>query len=487
MRLVVICALLALPATTFAEESEAALRTRLAGLIRTGGYAATLQAADLALKKKPKSVGAWQYRAFALQGLGRFAEARDAYEETTALDPKNWWAYMNLGDVQAHLGNYEMAIMSGRMAVRLNSDGLVPHAQLTWIYRRAGAYDQAVLAVNRAISLGADPGYCHATLGYIYWVVEDPDSSREHWERARKLGYDEIACAHGLKLLKWDGRPSGSRRQRIETSERRSGEGEEWSFTVGQIGVITRLGPKLPRELTKILTDLQKDYGKFLGITGRWGQSIRLHLSRTLEEHERQRLRHFRQGPLDKAFLVRNASFGGRGPRRVGGQWQLDLYVALAEPGLERSLSHELTHAMLHVRAPDSQFTPSWFDEGLAVYLELSPDARGRFASGTTRADLLAVIATGKEQNILFGFVAMTNTRGNDFTGTTARLRYAQAWSMVHFLAEGFGKDSLRKLGRYIDLLDSRNRSPEAAFEEVYGKNYKLLDEAWRMHIEALR
>ncbi len=479
--------LLLLSSGALAEESEEALRQRLAGLIRTGGYFATLQAADQALKEHPKSVGAFQYRAFALQGLGRLAEAREAYEETVALDPKNWWAYMNLGNVLASLGQYEMAIMSGRMAVRLNPDGLGPHAKLIWIYRRAGVYDEAILAANRAVTLGVDPGFCHAELGYIYWVLGESNSSKEHWERARELGYDETACAHGLKLLKWDGRPSGSRRKRIETSERRGGEGKEWTFTVGQIEVITRMGPKMPRKLAKILTELQKDYGKFLGISGPWRQSIRLHLSRTLEEHERQRLRHFRLGPIDKAFLIRQPGGRRRGPGRGSPEWGLDLYVALAEPWIERSLSHELVHAMLHVRAPNSYATPTWFDEGLATYLELSPDRNGRPASGTTRTDFLEVIAGAREQNLLLGWVAMTETSSNHFTGATARLRYAQAWSMVHFLAEGYGRDGKRLLSRYIDLLNTSGMTPQAVLKQVYGRDIRKLEESWFMHIEALR
>jgi tetratricopeptide (TPR) repeat protein len=493
VRLCVVLLLLAISGVQ-AEEGEDALRARLAGLVNTEGYWATLEAAEKALTEEPDSVAAWQYKAYSLQGLGRLAEARKAYEKTVALDPKNWWAHMNLGDVLASLESYDLAVQSGSMAVRLEPTQLATHAKLLWIYRRAGAFAEAVAAAKRALTKSIDPAFCHAELGYLHWVLEDADQSRKHWEAAREFGFDETACAHGIRLVEWDGRPSGSRSRRLETSERRAGEGREWKFSVGQIEVTTRLGPKLPRDLTRLLVDLQRDNGRFLGISGDWEQGIRLHLSRTLEEHERNRLRHFRLGPIDKAFLVRRPGWRGRrgpgGPRGAGGsstpRWELDLYVALAEPGIERSLSHELVHAMLNVRAPDSMDTPTWFDEGLATYLELAPDRRGRPDSGTTRKDLLEVIVAARESGQLWRWSEMVNASSASFTGTTARIRYAQAWSMVHFLAEGYGRDSKKLLARYIDLLADRRTPARAAFEKVYGTNEAKLNGAWELHVEAL-
>ncbi len=47
----------------------------------------------------------------------------------------------------------------------------------------------------------------------------------------------------------------------------------------------------------------------------------------------------------------------------------LEMLGSESELGLQRSLSHELAHAMLHVRVPNCRDLPVWFDEGVATYL----------------------------------------------------------------------------------------------------------------------
>jgi hypothetical protein len=468
------------------QDPVAALRAELAALVAAGDYVAALKKADAVLAFDSRSVAAWQYRAYALHQLGRSGEAVKAYERTVTLDPENWWAHMNRGSLLATLGRWPEAIRAAGRAVALQPRMRVTQARLSRIHRDRGDYASARTAVLKALAAGTDPAWCHAELGYVTWVLEDLRASRAHWVRARSLGADAEDYAHGLRLIDWAGRTPRDPEMREEEHRRRHGPGLAWVFRLGRIEVHTRVGPKLPRDLERLFAGLERDDARFLGVQGEWPFKVRLFLSRTVEEHEYHRRREFPGGYPGKAFHVdRRVPTGGfRGGRRwergMGGT--LDMYVAWPVTGLKKSLSHELAHAVMRIRMPRATDVPAWLDEGIATYLELSCDMRGRPKSRQVRHDLLAAVRETRVAGKLLSWSEMIQAPRTLFQVNGARARYAQAWSMIHYLVEESGGE--HRLRKYLGIVAEESGSRLNDFLRAYGTDLEKVEAAWLRHLE---
>jgi hypothetical protein len=108
-------------------------------------------------------------------------------------------------------------------------------------------------------------------------------------------------------------------------------------------------------------------------------------------------------------------------------------------------LCHEATHAILHATAEDTKTArgdlPAWVEEGLAEYLSTSidgPPGRPRFLAGGIHASHARLHATAKEP---YGLTRLLNFATNDFLASShAELKYAQAYTLVHFCMHGSGR-----------------------------------------------
>jgi len=493
VRLAILPFVLLLSAVAGAEDadSDAELIARLRAHVEAAEWREALETADRAIADRPESVVAWQYRAYALHRLGRGEEAGTAYEKTVALDPRNWWAHLNLAELRASQGRTEAAVAAAERAVALNPRSVDVRTRVSRIHREAGDFETALSAARLALDAGVDPTWSHAELGYLYWVLGHLEKSREHWRTARESGAPIEDCRHGLRLVEWD-RPRGSSRERAEVASRRRGFGEEWVFDVEGIEVHTRVGPRLPREIEKLIGELKKDQAKVLGLNGDESFAVYLHLSRTIEEHEVHRRREFPEGYSERAFVVPRWRRGGGRPgfgrrRDPPPRHELDVYLAWSVPGLERSLAHELAHAMVRLRMPRASWPPVWLDEGIATYLELTPDERGRLEVGRVREDLLATLRQAKEDGNLLPLRALCGAERPAFTGSLARVRYAQSWALVHFLLEGRKSGGARRWKEFLDRWNAPGRpGPGEYLEKVYGGTLEEIEKALAEHLKGL-
>ncbi len=458
--------------TALAAAGEDPVRARLRALTDAGRFAEALAAAEEALAADPACQAALEYRAWSLHRLGLLDRAREAYERALAADPKGWWAWVNLGELLAAQGRFDAAAKAGETAVALLPQSRDLRERLSRIHRDGGDYERALVSVMAASAAGVDPAWCHAEQGHLWWVLGNLPASEDEWRKARAAGADPEAVAHGLRLVEWD-RGAGSAKEREEQARRRLGFGEEWVFDVGGMTVHTRVGARLPSEVERLLSRLRRDYGRFLGLSDEPAGEVHLHLSRTMEQHEIHRRREFPTGYSGKAFFVQR-------PPAAGGGYAI--YAAWPAPGLLRTLSHEMVHALLRTRTGGNGMLPAWLDEGLATYLEIPPDERTTPDPGGSRPDLLAslpdsdVVPSG----------ALFYAAGLDFTGAKARARYAQAWSMVHFLLHGMpgGPE------RLAAILDAARRPAPVFVRELHricGVSESELDAAWRAYLSRLR
>jgi tetratricopeptide (TPR) repeat protein len=464
--------LLAAPAV--AGDDVESLRKALHELIVSGDYATALRRADVALESDGDSALAMQYRAYALHQMGRTDEARRAYERTVELAPENWWAHMNLGSLLASLGRWDKALEAATRATALKPDSGDAWARVVRIHRDRLANAKAKQAVGLALSKGIDAGWCHAQLADLAWIANDRDSAREHWARAEKLGFDADAVVQGLRLVAWD--------EQIRRPEPLA-PSVDWVFKIGKIEVRTRVGPKLPREIQLLIGQIQRDQERLLGVRGKWPFEVRLILSRTVEEHEIHRRREYSQGHRGGAFHLDNRwrRRSWRGPRAAPRSGRFDIYVPWSVPGLERRLSHEILHSVIRMRIPEATDLPMWLDEGLATYVELSPDKHNRLRPGTVRLDLLESLAVAHAAGELPHLDRFLRVQYREFHGKSTRAYYAKSWALVHFLLGRTG--GRRQLERYLEALNNPSARSMRAFTKVYGADLGALENAWWKHV----
>jgi len=130
----------------------------------------------------------------------------------------------------------------------------------------------------------------------------------------------------------------------------------------------------------------------------------------------------------------------------------------------KRALVHELTHLVVHQAtfSPYGQL-PLWLDEGLAMYSEgeLDPVLRSYLEEAISEDELISV------RSLCSPFSAYSEK---------ARLSYAQSYSLVVYLLDNYGQDSM------LDLLTilKQGSTYDEALTEVYGFDIDGLDARWR-------
>jgi len=141
--------------------------------------------------------------------------------------------------------------------------------------------------------------------------------------------------------------------------------------------------------------------------------------------------------------------------------------IGIPPSGLDwgkRALVHELTHLVVHQAtfSPYGQL-PLWLDEGLAMYNEgeLDPVFRSSLEKAILENELISV------RSLCSPFSAETEK---------ARLSYAQSYSLVEYLLDNYGQDSMLEL---LAILKQGSTYDEALIE-VYGFDIEGLDARWR-------
>ncbi len=130
----------------------------------------------------------------------------------------------------------------------------------------------------------------------------------------------------------------------------------------------------------------------------------------------------------------------------------------------KRALVHELTHLVVHQAtfSPYGQL-PLWLDEGLAMYNEGEPDP---------------VLRSYLEEAILEDELISVRSLCSPFSAYSekASLSYAQSYSLVEYLLDNYGQDSM------LDLLTifKQGSTYDEALTEVYGFDIDGLDARWR-------
>lgn len=159
---------------------------------------------------------------------------------------------------------------------------------------------------------------------------------------------------------------------------------------------------------------------------------------------------------------------------------QLALFEDVEPAETLRVLAHEGFHQFLHGVAYG---VPIWFNEGMAEYVAATVVEKGQPSVSGLLADRLADLQAAIRYGWLpLGFDRIMQESRAEFYGKDAALKYAQAWSMIHFLAHGEGGTHRPLLEAYIARLRAGDDAREA-FTAVFGSlNLRDLEAGWRKH-----
>ncbi len=134
----------------------------------------------------------------------------------------------------------------------------------------------------------------------------------------------------------------------------------------------------------------------------------------------------------------------------------------------KRTEAHELTHVLTgNYTFTCLWMTPTWLEEGLAVYGEGDPDEETQGA-----------FEEAKENDYLLSFRVLSASFAEE--SEQASLSYSQSYYMVDYLIETYGRD---KINRLLKVL-SRGTVLDEALEEVYGFDLLGFEKEWRESID---
>jgi tetratricopeptide (TPR) repeat protein len=177
------------------------------------------------------------------------------------------------------------------------------------------------------------------------------------------------------------------------------------------------------------------------------------------------------------------------------GEWTLGVFrPALNELVLFESLDleetnhvlyHEAVHQFVHLLAGESP--PFWYNEGIAEYAGGIVVKDGKVvATGALLRGRLTVIQWTLEVNSELPFKKIMCESPREFYSGPTHIKYAQAWSMVHFFHE-YEKGKYKGLiQRYHDRI-LEGASPTQAFDEVFAKDVETLQKEWKEYVKKLK
>lgn len=141
------------------------------------------------------------------------------------------------------------------------------------------------------------------------------------------------------------------------------------------------------------------------------------------------------------------------------------------DPNVDNTTYHELSHLVVHLATTNPLIggvnIPAWLDEGLSMYNQQ-----------TVESDYTNSLRRALQSNSLISVRSLTSVPGQP---DQVILFYGEAYSVVKYLNETYGKDKM------VQLLGvfKRGALPDDALKEVYGFGVQDLDNRWRATLGA--
>ncbi|MGB8522024.1 MAG: DUF3857 domain-containing protein [Candidatus Acidiferrales bacterium] len=117
---------------------------------------------------------------------GKFREAVQFLETSTARDPHNSWAFDELGFAYMRLQQYPQAAASFRKVIEIDAAHPSVHRNLGIVLYHEGKYDEAVPELQKQLQIDSDDQYVHPFLASLYMRTKEYDKAAPELEIAAK-------------------------------------------------------------------------------------------------------------------------------------------------------------------------------------------------------------------------------------------------------------------------------------------------------------
>jgi hypothetical protein len=291
----------------------------------------------------------------------------------------------------------------------------------------------------------------------FWWRLVRLDPSREDARRA--LGHERRGAGWSLPLG----------RRRVDESRRHElarDWGTGWEFA----SLHYRLRTNLPLDVAlDVLLDLERVYAAFLAL---FGAELRLHdVTRPLSVHLH----------ADSASYPETANEFGTYDVAA------DVVHVNAAAGLDFTvLAHELTHQLLYdtafrEREGSSGCLPGWLDEGLADYVAAGVTGFPgvEFEPGRKHAQYFDVHA--RTQRPLDLARVLTLSQGDYFASTERLQKYAQSYTLVHYLLHGDGARHHAGFTAFLRAVYA-GKGSSTDLRKALGVDWRELERGWSRH-----
>jgi protein O-GlcNAc transferase len=128
-----------------------------------------LQACDRALSVQPKLVAANLLKAQCLVNMGELVEARKVYAKTLRLDPSNFNAWLEAGNLCTQMGELEQAAMAYQQAMEVAPQRYEVHLAMALVMAKMGKSEPTNEAYHAAIQYATHMG--DEALGQVHWQM----------------------------------------------------------------------------------------------------------------------------------------------------------------------------------------------------------------------------------------------------------------------------------------------------------------------------
>ena len=296
--------------------------------------------------------------------------------------------------------------------------------------RRLKKDQEALESLLAGLQLNPDDPSGYKILGEIYYDQNDFEKAAAAWEKAAQLDPRDALLSARLEKIKREGELF---------SQFRKGETPHFNllFEGGE-------SAELARRVLRLLEDAYWEIG----------QALSYYPEKTIFAilYTDQQFRDVTKSPAWTKAL-----FDGKIHLPVGGPIQ-------DESLLKKIIGHEFTHALVHQLSNGK--TPTWLNEGLALYFE-EKERSGRPGALPSPAD---------------PFIPLSELHGSfmSYDEPTARRAYAESGSAAAYLIDRGGFFRVKLL---LEKLAS-GASFSAAFEDIYLISYGGFQEEWRKKLQ---
>jgi len=393
------------------------------------------------------------------EGWKQLVKATEDLSKAIDAAPEFAAAYYRRAYVLLRVGSVRLALPDVEQALRCCPSFYEAHALHSALLSSANRPEEALAAAEAALELAPACADAHAAMGLVHQNAERLSEALASFEIALALApWDPSLRQHVSNMHHLLRGPGWERTNRLETDHYlaesnlppRTLERYVENLEAARAYFLTQFDfelPEVPRKAKLLLFDTREGYYAYADLTmdDRHESTLGLYLPR------------YRQLLL---FEDKRDAFG---------------------EATRGTLYHEGFHQFLHQYVGDA-LVPFWLNEGLAEYFSAIEVEDGKVVKdGLLQAQRVPDVHYLLEANRgrPLPFDRMMQESPNEFYSGPVSLKYAQAWSMVHYFYREAPEPIRKRFSTYVSLILG-GASGDDAFKEAWaGVNWRQVENGW--------